>query len=164
MSLSSIQSYNNSQQLTSGDFSGVIVWRHLCQTSHSVTADQLTDKMSDSEEGFDILSDIKPYSFEPLAKTFRDSINCEELAAASAHMNPEQTPSPQQELDWCFFVCVGITLIDKSTHWAWMRVFLSSYRITSFKIKWYLSVNRSPDDVVYTEMYHPQFVFLYILF
>jgi len=29
---------------------------------------QLTDKMSDSDECFDIPRDIKPYNFEPLAK------------------------------------------------------------------------------------------------
>ena len=91
------------------------------------------------------------YSFEPLAKKVTDSLNGEELAAASAYVDPEQLPvpptpgaGPQQELDWCVFVCVGISLIDKSTHWAWMRVFPSSYHITSFKIKWYLSVHGSP--------------------
>jgi len=40
--------------------------------------------MSDSNESFDILRDIKPYGFEPLAKKVTDNINCEELAAASA--------------------------------------------------------------------------------
>ena len=30
--------------------------------------DQLTDKMSDSDESFYILRDIKPYNFEPLVK------------------------------------------------------------------------------------------------
>jgi len=40
--------------------------------------------MSDSNEGFDILMDIKPYSYEPLMKRVTDSNNCEELAAASA--------------------------------------------------------------------------------
>jgi len=66
---------------------------------------QLTDKMSDSEEGFDILRNIKPYSFEPLPGKVADSINCEELAAGSAHADPVQTPmpptpspGPQQEL------------------------------------------------------------------
>jgi len=90
-------------------------------------SDQLTDKMSDSDESFDILRVIKPHSFEPLAKkvTFTDSINCEELATASAYMDPEQplvppTPGPgaQQEFVWCVFVCVGISLTDRSTHWA----------------------------------------------
>jgi len=78
--------------------------------------------MSDSDEGFNILRDIKPYSFEPLAKTVTDSINCEELVAESAYVDPEQslvppTPGPdlQQEMDWCVFVCVGISLVDKST-------------------------------------------------
>jgi len=60
--------------------------------------------MSDSDESFDILRDIKPYNFEPLAKKVTDSINCEELAAASTDVDLEQlpvplTPSPQQELD-----------------------------------------------------------------
>jgi len=51
-------------------------------------------------------------------KKVTDSINCEELAAARVYMDPEQSPSPQEELDWCVFVCVGINLIDKSKHWA----------------------------------------------
>jgi len=74
-------------------------------------SDQLTDNMSDSHESFDILSDIKPYNFEPLAKRVTDNINYEELAAASAHVDPEQPPVPptpgpgiQHELDWCVFV------------------------------------------------------------
>jgi len=73
-------------------------------------------------EVFDILNDIKRYNFEPLTKKVTDSINCEELAAASAYVDPEQPtvpltpgPSPQQELDLCVFACVGISLIDKST-------------------------------------------------
>jgi len=81
--------------------------------------------MSQSDEGFDILWDIKPYRFDPLAKKVNDSINCEELAAKSAYMDSEQAPepprlssSPQKVLDWCVFVCVGINLIDKLTHWA----------------------------------------------
>jgi len=45
--------------------------------------DQLTDKMSDSNESFDILRDIKPYSYKPLAKKVTYSINCDELTAAS---------------------------------------------------------------------------------
>jgi len=80
--------------------------------------------MSDSHENFDILRDIKPYSFEPLVKKVTDSINCEEVAAASAYMDPDQKPvlltcgpSPQLESDWWVFVCVGISLIHKSTHW-----------------------------------------------
>jgi len=87
--------------------------------------DQLPDKMSDSDESFDILRDIEPYGFEPLAKKVTDSINREELDAASAYVDPDQPsvpptlgPGPQQELDWCVFVCVGIRLIDKSTQWA----------------------------------------------
>ena len=62
--------------------------------------------MSDSEGSFDILKDIMPYSFEPLAKRVTHSINCEELAAASTYVDPEQPPVPglQQKLDWCLFV------------------------------------------------------------
>ena len=56
--------------------------------------DQLTDKMSDSDESFSIFRDIKPYSFESLAKKVTDSINCEELAAASAYVDPKQSPVP----------------------------------------------------------------------
>jgi len=75
-----------------------------------------------TDESFDILRDIKPYSFEPLAKRVTDSIICKELAAASADVDLDQppvpqTPGPQQELDWCVFVCLGISLIDKSAHW-----------------------------------------------
>jgi len=62
--------------------------------------------MSDSDERFDLLRDIKLYNFEPLAKRVTDSINCEELAAASADVDPKQPPvpltldpSPEQELD-----------------------------------------------------------------
>ena len=39
-------------------------------------SDQLTDKMSDPDEGFDIIRDIKPYSYEPLEKKVTDKINC----------------------------------------------------------------------------------------
>ena len=70
--------------------------------------------MSDSDEGFDFLRDTKPYNFEPLAKRVTDSINSEELAAASADVDLEQPPvpptpgpGPQQQLDWRVFVCVG---------------------------------------------------------
>ena len=66
--------------------------------------------MSDSDESFDILRDIRPYNFETLTKKVTGSINCEELAAASADVAPEQPPvpstpdpGPQQELDWCVF-------------------------------------------------------------
>ena len=62
--------------------------------------------MSDSHESFYILSDIKPHSFESLVKQLTYSINYEELAVASAFMDPEQppmaltpVPGPQQELD-----------------------------------------------------------------
>jgi len=34
--------------------------------------DQLADKMSDSDKSFDILRDIKPDSFQPLAKKVTD--------------------------------------------------------------------------------------------
>ena len=80
--------------------------------------------MSDSDESFDIFRDIKTYNFEPLAKRVTDGINCEELAAASADVDLEQQSVPPkpgpglQELDWRVFVCVGISLIDKSTRWA----------------------------------------------
>jgi len=57
-------------------------------------SDRLTDNMSDSGESFAILRDNNPYSFEPLAKTFADSMNCEELTAASAYMDFEQPPVP----------------------------------------------------------------------
>jgi len=50
--------------------------------------------MSDSDESFDIFSEIKPYRFEPLAKKVTDSINCEELAATSADVDLEQPPVP----------------------------------------------------------------------
>jgi len=101
-------------------------------------SNQLTDNMSDSDESFDILRDIKPYSFEPLAKKVTDSINCEELAAASTYVHPEQPPVPPTPGP------VGISLIDKSTYLAKMRVFPFSYRIISFIMKWYLYVHRSP--------------------
>ena len=59
-------------------------------------------EISDSEKGFDILRDIKPYNFEPLVKKVKDNINCEELAAASVYMDTEQppvlpTPSPSPQ-------------------------------------------------------------------
>ena len=50
-------------------------------------SDQLTDKMADSDESFEILRDIKPYSFVPLAKKVTGGINCEKLAAAMAYMD-----------------------------------------------------------------------------
>jgi len=75
--------------------------------------------MSYYDESFKIFRDIKPYSFESLAKKVTDSIYCEELAAVSAYLDPEQSPVPptrgpslQQELHCCVFVCVGINLID----------------------------------------------------
>ena len=79
--------------------------------------------MSDSDKGFDIFGDVKPYSFEPLAKKVTDSISCEEIAAASAYIEPravtcaaDTRSCPQQELDWCVILCVGSSLIDKSTY------------------------------------------------
>ena len=54
----------------------------------------MTDKLSDSDESFEILRDIKPYSFGPLGKGVTDSINCEELAVATTDVDPEQTPVP----------------------------------------------------------------------
>ena len=81
--------------------------------------------MSYSDERFDILRDIKPYNFESLAKKVTDSINCDELGAASVDVDLEQPPvplthgpGPQQELDLCVYVCVAISLIDKATYWA----------------------------------------------
>ena len=81
--------------------------------------------MSDSDKRVSILRDIKPYNLEPLTKRVTKSINCDELAVEGAHMDPEKPPvppipdpGPQQELDWCVFVYVGIRLIDKSTHGA----------------------------------------------
>jgi len=70
-----------------------------------------------------------PTTLNHSRKRVTESINCEELAAASAYVDLEQPPVPpttdpgaqqlvEQELDWCVFVCVGIILIDKSTHWA----------------------------------------------
>ena len=50
--------------------------------------------MSDSDESFDILRDIRPYNFEALTKKVTGSINCEELAAASAYVHPAQSPVP----------------------------------------------------------------------
>jgi len=68
--------------------------------------DRLTYKMSDSDERFEIVRDIKPYNFEPFAKKVRDSIICEEVVASSADVDPGQLPvvpiagpGPQQELD-----------------------------------------------------------------
>jgi len=89
----------------------IIVWCYLCQTSRSATAclkhsDQLTDKMSDSDKSCDILRGIKPYSYEPRAKKVTDSINCEELAAASAYVDPDShlavlpTPGPNPQQRW----------------------------------------------------------------
>jgi len=46
--------------------------------------------MSDSDESFDLIGVIKPYHIEPPAKKVTDSMNCEELAAASADVDPEQ--------------------------------------------------------------------------
>jgi len=67
--------------------------------------------MSDSDESFNNLRDINrssPTTLKHSRKRVTDSINCEELAAASADVEPEQPPvsappgpSPQQELDWC---------------------------------------------------------------
>ena len=58
--------------------------------------------MSDSDESFDIPRDIKPYNFEPLVKKVTYSINCDELAAASAYVDPEQPTVPLTLL--CIFV------------------------------------------------------------
>ena len=83
---------------------------HVVPQLVSKRSDQLADKMSDSDEIFDILKDIKPYNFEQLAKRDTDGINYEELAATSAYVDTEQPPvppkpdpGPQQELDRCVF-------------------------------------------------------------
>jgi len=72
---------------------------------------KLTDKMSDPDESFDILRDIKPYTVEPLAKNVTDNINCEELAGASAYVDPDQppvppTPGPVHKKNKVVFVCI----------------------------------------------------------
>jgi len=56
--------------------------------------------MSDSDDSFDLLMDIKAYSFESLAKRVTDEINYEELAAASADVDPEQPPVPADTRFW----------------------------------------------------------------
>ena len=68
---------------------GLFAKHHIVPQLVYKRSDQLTDKMSDFDKGFDILRDIKPYSFEQLAKKFTDSINCQELAAASAYVDPD---------------------------------------------------------------------------
>jgi len=86
---------------------GVIFAKHhvVPQLAYKCS-DQLTDKMLDSDKSFDILRNIMPHSFEPLAKKVTDSINCDKLAAASADVDPKQpplplapSPGPQQQLD-----------------------------------------------------------------
>ena len=67
--------------------------------------------MSDSDESFDILRDIKLYSFDQLAKKVMDSINCEELAATSADVDPEQPPvppTPTHNKSWIGVYLVGL--------------------------------------------------------
>jgi len=72
--------------------------------------DQLTDKLSDSDEISDILSYIKSYNIEPLPKKVTDSINCEELAATSASIAPtcavETRPRPTTRVGLvCICLC-----------------------------------------------------------
>ena len=67
---------------------------HLVPQLANQCSDQLADKMLDSDKNFDILRAIKPYSFEPLVKKVTDSINCEELTAASAYLDQEQSAVP----------------------------------------------------------------------
>jgi len=57
--------------------------------------DQLRDKMSDPSKGLTFSGDIKPYSFEPLAKKVTERINCDELPASSAYLDAEQPPVRQ---------------------------------------------------------------------
>ena len=66
------------------------------------------------------------YNFEPPTKRVTDSINYEELAAASADVHLEQPPVPSTSEPDPHFVCVRIILIDKSTHWVWMRIFVGT--------------------------------------
>jgi len=114
---------------------GITVWRHLWQTSRSTTAlftRVLTNWQTTCQIPMKVLtlSGISsPTTMNHSRKRVACSINCEELAAASAGVGLDQPPVPptsgprtQQELDWCVFVCVGICLIDKSTHWTWMRI------------------------------------------
>jgi len=74
--------------------------------------------MSDSDE---IHRDIKPYYFVPLAKKVANSINCEELVAASAYMDPEQPPVPTNiqppSTTRVGLVCIYLCWY-KSTYWA----------------------------------------------
>jgi len=67
--------------------------------------------MSDSYERFDILRDIKPYSFEPLLIKFTVMFNCNELAAAREYVDPEKppvqlTPGPVGNKTW-----IGVYLL-----------------------------------------------------
>jgi len=80
--------------------------------------------MPDYDGSFDISGLSSPTTLNHSRKRVTGSINCEELAAASADVHQEQPPVPQtsgpslqQQLDWCVFVYVGITLIVMSTHW-----------------------------------------------
>jgi len=136
-----------------------MVWDHLCQTSGSAT-DLFTSILTSLQTKCKIPMKVLTFSgisnsttLNHSRKRVTDSINCEKISAASASVHLEQPPMPstpdlgaQQELNWCVFVCVGISLIDKSRHWAWMRIFPSSYHITSFKIKEYLLVYGSTAD------------------
>jgi len=56
-----------------------------CHSFADKHPDQLADKMSDSDDCFDLLRDISsPTTLNYTRKKVTDSINCEELAAASA--------------------------------------------------------------------------------
>ena len=116
-----------------------------CQTSRSVTAlfiSVLTSWQTKYHIPMNVLtfSGILLYNFEPLTK--------KGLAAASAYVHLEQPPVPlTPNKSWIgVYLFVLISLINKSTHSAWRQIFPSSYHKTSFKIKWYLSVHRSPVD------------------
>ena len=78
--------------------------------SNITLSQSFVNKRSDSDERFDILMYIKPYSFEPLAKNVTGSIKCEELAAASAYTTRVGLV--------CICLYFILSLIDKSTRWA----------------------------------------------
>ena len=144
------------------------MWCHFCQTSRRAT---VCLQASWPVERHKCQIPIKVLTFSGISSP----------TALKHYMVPEQPPVPltagpsrQQELDWCAFVCVGISFTDKSTDWAWIWVLPSSYCITSFKIKWYLSVHRSSVDawgfpiccplIVYTGMCRHRCLFTHLFF
>ena len=60
--------------------------------------------MSDSDEKFDLLRGIKPNNFESLAINVTYSINREEIATASAYVDPEQLLSTTRVKLVCTFL------------------------------------------------------------